>query len=59
MVYKGEKLRELAYTSLPELSIKNLFSGFAHAILTLFPKNKSNASTIQPPCRGGKEVSAL
>lgn len=54
MVDKGEKLHELAYTSLPELSIENLFSGFANAILTLFPRDKSNASTIRPPCCGGK-----
>lgn len=59
MVDKGEKLREWAYTSLPELSTKNPFSGFANAIFTLFPWNKSNASTIRPPCWEGKEVSAL
>lgn len=34
MVGKGEKLCELAYTSLPELSVKNLYSAFAKAILT-------------------------
>lgn len=28
MVDKGDTLPELAYTFLPELSIKNLFSGF-------------------------------
>ena len=58
MVDKSEKLREWACTSLLELSIKNLFSGFANAIFALFPWNKSNASTIRPPCCGGKEVSA-
>lgn len=59
MVDKGEKLWELLYTSVPGLSIKNLFSGFANAILTLFPWNKSNTSTTRAPIWGEKEVSAL
>lgn len=56
MVDKGEKLLELAYTTLLELSIKNLFSSCTNAVLTRFPWNKSNASATRPPCCCGEEA---
>lgn len=52
MVDKGEKLLELAYTALLELSIKHL-SRNANAVLTLFPWNKSNVLAARPLVAGG------
>lgn len=59
MVDKGEKLLELAYEALLELSIKNLFSSCTNTVLTQFSWNKSNASATQPPCCGGEALSVV